>query len=173
MRRGFARVLAVVLVGALAVAAGGPSASAHTQLVATSPSEGAVLTTSPASVSATFNESLLTTGGAMVVLDAERRSVGTGDARVQRATIALDLQPSLPDGTYRAAYRVISADGHPVEGSFTFIVGSPSKPEVQGTAPANAAGEQQSPAWPAIVLLAAALLGAVAVGWWVVRRVRE
>jgi copper transport protein len=35
------------------------------------------------------------------------------------------LRPGLPDGTYVATYRVVSADSHPVSGGVTFSVGSP------------------------------------------------
>ena len=32
----------------------------------------------------------------------------------------------LPDGTYLVSYRVVSADSHPVEGAYTFVIGHPS-----------------------------------------------
>jgi copper transport protein len=37
--------------------------------------------------------------------------------------LGVKLKPGLAHGTYTAAYRVISADGHPVEGGVTFSIG--------------------------------------------------
>jgi len=37
-----------------------------------------------------------------------------------------------PAGEFRAAYRVVSADGHPIEGSITFTVGTPVGPDTTG-----------------------------------------
>src|SRR5262249_40167215 len=36
------------------------------------------------------------------------------------------LPPSLPQGSYRATFRVIAVDSHPASGSFVFSVGKPS-----------------------------------------------
>lgn len=41
------------------------------------------------------------------------------------SAIATRLKSGLPDGSYTATYRVISADSHPVSGGFVFSVGTP------------------------------------------------
>ena len=35
----------------------------------------------------------------------------------------VELAPGLPEGSYTATYRVVSADAHPVSGGFVFSVG--------------------------------------------------
>ena len=100
-------------------------ASAHTQLLSTTPQAGQILRESPARVSATFDQILLPTGDAMVVTDAEHNFVDIGTAQLDGPTISIAVKPKLPDGIYQAAYRVISADGHPVESAFSFTVGVP------------------------------------------------
>ena len=47
--------------------------------------------------------------------------------------MAIDLPPGLRDGTYVVAWRVISADSHPVHGAYIFSVGT-----AKGAAKANA-----------------------------------
>jgi copper transport protein len=42
------------------------------------------------------------------------------------SALAVRLRERLPDGTYTATYRIISADGHPVSGGLVFTFGKPS-----------------------------------------------
>ena len=71
--------------------------------------------------------------------------------------IAVGLRPGLPDGTYTATYRVISADGHPVSGGLVFSVGA------KGTGPAASvdallAGSKDGPVTKAAAAGARAVL---------------
>jgi copper transport protein len=110
-------------------------ASAHAQLESTSPSEGAVLLVPPEQVVLHFGEPVEIDFGSL-------RVIGPSGARVDRGgthhpnndthAVATSL-PSLPDGTYVVAWRVISADSHPVHGAFVFSVGT-----ARGAAKANA-----------------------------------
>jgi copper transport protein len=59
-------------------------------------------------------------------------------------SVATSLPSRLPDGTYVVAWRVISADSHPVHGAFVFSVGSASgagKAHALATSLANARGD--------------------------------
>jgi methionine-rich copper-binding protein CopC len=148
MTRGFLRHLCAVVAVALAMTiATATSASAHTKLISSTPMAGQHLKKSPARVSATFDQVLLPTGDAMVVTDAQHHFVSVGTAQLEGATISVAVKPDLPDGVYQAAYRVISADGHPVESAFTFIVGSASTASAAPTLqPAGAAAAADQPA---------------------------
>ena len=73
-----------------------------------------------------FNEPVESAFGALRVFDAkgERVDVGAterpgGDGEA----VAVRLRPDLPDGSYTATYRVVSADSHPISGGFVFTVG--------------------------------------------------
>ena len=121
-------VLATLAIAGFAAPA---AAFAHAQLLGTSPARGAVLTRAPASVVFRFSEPVEANFGAVRVYDAAGRRVD--DARVFRPQghsdqVAVGLRDGIGDGGYTAAYRVISADGHPVEGGTTFTVGHAAAP---------------------------------------------
>ena len=75
-----------------------------------------------------FNETVEGTFGAVRVYNAKGDRVDKGDAFHPGGSgprIGVHLKPSLPQGTYTATYRVISADGHPVASGFVFSIGKP------------------------------------------------
>lgn len=125
MSRTTRQLLAVlaILVGVLALGTG--IASAHATVETSSPADGQSLPTSPEEISVTFSESVSTVSGGLRVLNADGKQVSTGESRVSDGrTLVTDISETLPDGTYVATYRVLSADGHPVSGSLLFGVGS-------------------------------------------------
>jgi copper resistance protein C len=132
-------------------------ASAHATRVAADPADNAVLTTGPARVSATFNERLQTTFAAMTVVGPDGNIWSTGDTTVQGAVVGIALRPLGPVGSYTVNYRVTSADGHVVSGSWSFRL------TVAGTGtpgPAATGGETGHgiPVWP-FVAVAVAIVG--------------
>ncbi|MFF3513928.1 copper resistance CopC/CopD family protein [Streptomyces sp. NPDC002573] len=127
-RGGFRRLALLLVVVPLVLLAGGGSASAHAALKGTDPADGTVLKTAPKAVTLTFSESVGLLDNSIRVLDPGNRRVHTGspehaDGRSDTARVTL---PHLPDGTYIVAWRVVSADSHPVNGALTFSVGKPS-----------------------------------------------
>lgn len=119
----------VVMLGCLLAALWPASpAYAHAVLVQTDPAADEVLDESPARVTATFNEGVELAFGAMRVYDTDGERVDAGESghlKGDTKTVSVPLEPDLPDGTYTATYRVVSADGHPVEAAFVFHVGQP------------------------------------------------
>ena len=97
-------------------------AAAHTQTQSTSPKANAVLKSSPTKVAITFNETLLSSGAALVVRSAKNVSVTAGAPKVDGKTIAVALLPNLSDGNYQVSYRVVSNDGHVVTSSYKFKI---------------------------------------------------
>ena len=118
-------VRAVLAVAALALAITVvPDAFAHAELVSTSPADRSVLSVSPPRVTLRFNEPVETVLGSIRVFDADARQVGGGRlSSPARAVVGVELPVQLSDGTYTVVWRVVSDDGHPVDGSFTFSVG--------------------------------------------------
>ena len=100
--------------------AGAPVASAHAARIATDPAENAALAAGPQRVSATFNEQMQPEFAAMTVVGPDGNLWSTGDPQVAGAVIVVGVRPLGPSGTYTVNYRVTSADGHPVSGSWTF-----------------------------------------------------
>src|SRR4029453_16301477 len=91
--------------------------------------ENASLERSPVEVRMWFSEPVEVALGSVRVLDARGRRVDDGrvdhpggDQQVLRVRLEDELR-----GGYAVGWRVVSADGHPVSGAFTFGVG-------QGTA---------------------------------------
>lgn len=119
-------VVASILLAPLLFAAA-PNAGAHAVVEETSPADGSVLQTSPAEVSLTFNEPVSLVPGALRVFDADKNRVDTGVASKGDAagTIRIALKPDLADGSYAVAWRIISADSHPVHGGFVFSIDTP------------------------------------------------
>ncbi|MFH9572243.1 copper resistance protein CopC [Streptomyces sp. NPDC017454] len=120
-------LLGAVLV--LFVLGGAGPASAHAALRSTDPEDGSVLQRVPHHVTLTFTESVGLRDDSFRVLDPGGHRVRTGDAgradgRSDTARVALSGE--LGEGTYTVAWRVVSADSHPVSGAFTFSVGKAS-----------------------------------------------
>ncbi|HEX7740543.1 MAG TPA: copper resistance protein CopC [Marmoricola sp.] len=114
----------VVLAG-LAVLLGAAPASAHASLLKTDPSEGQVLAAAPSTVRFTFDEPIRLQSGEVHVFYADGSEV-KADAHTEDDDLDVALPGTLKDGTYVVAWRVISADGHPVAGALTFSIGAPS-----------------------------------------------
>ncbi|MFG3152652.1 copper resistance protein CopC [Streptomyces sp. NPDC048219] len=134
-------LLAAVLV--LLVLGGAGPASAHAALRSTDPGDGTVLQRAPRAVTLTFTESVGLRDDSFRVLDPgghRLRTEDAGHADGRSDTVRVALPDTLGGGTYTVAWRVVSADGHPVSGAFTFSVGKPST-----TTGAVAAGPTEDP----------------------------
>ena len=104
-------------------------ASAHTSLVSSLPESGAVLNEVPSEVQLMFNEDLLlidTKNPNRIEVINGVGQVVSGMTMVEGPEIYTPLDLSFePSGEYTVKYRVVSADGHPIEGDHQFTVASP------------------------------------------------
>ncbi|MET0662441.1 MAG: copper resistance protein CopC [Ilumatobacteraceae bacterium] len=114
----------LVLLGTLVGWSAG-SVSAHAEQLDVDPLNGSILETTPDEVVVTFNEPVSLSGGTAELFDDAGESVPV-EASVTDSFLRIDLPPTLDDGTYLVAWRVISADSHPLAGTSTFSVGTPS-----------------------------------------------
>jgi copper transport protein len=121
--------LAALLALGLALLAAGP-ASAHAALLQTTPTNGVVLPASPREVLLRYSEPVTAPLGAVRVFAPSGKRVDTGvvAAREGGHVVAAPVAPGLGHGTYVVAWRVVSADSHPVAGTFSFSVGHTSDP---------------------------------------------
>lgn len=104
-------------------------AHAHASLLGTDPAEGAVLATSPTQLTLRFDEPISLPDKAIQLFDAAGAAV-PANAAASDTTVTVTVPDELA-GSYLLAWRVISADGHPVAGSLNFAVGAPSPHRVQ------------------------------------------
>lgn len=126
---------ATLAAGVLAALAPAAPAWAHNQLIDADPAPDAVLTTAPFEVELTFAEPLDPTYTVIVVTDADAEAVPTTDPEVDgtRGTVTFTAPPG--SGVYTVTFRVVSDDGHPVQGSYEFTVaGEAGRPPEGGTA---------------------------------------
>lgn len=150
----------------LAATFGAAVASAHTTRVSAEPAENAEVTAGPARVSATFNEPLQTTFASMTVVGPDGNLWSTGEPEVQAAVVSVGVRPLGPAGSYTVNYRVTSADGHVVSGSWSFRLTVPGGGAPGPAASANSGG---IPVWPFVVGAVVLIVG----GWlWAARRRR-
>ena len=137
-----ALALAVLTPGALLA----PTALAHSELVASDPADGATLDAAPTTVSFTFNEPLMPDFVRFVATDP---SGATGDlpvSSVEGPTATIDWPPAAPGGEWRVNYRVVSQDGHPIEGGITFSYAAASPmPSPTSAAPTSASPTSAPP----------------------------
>ncbi|MEU3489697.1 copper resistance CopC/CopD family protein [Streptomyces massasporeus] len=109
--------------------AGAAPASAHSALRGTDPDDGSVLKQAPRHVTLTFTESVGLLDDSFRVFGPDQRRVHTDEAKHadgRSDTARVGLPGKLAQGTYTVAWRVVSADSHPVSGAFSFSVGKPS-----------------------------------------------
>jgi copper transport protein len=150
------RNLTVAIAVALAVSALAPAvASAHALLLATQPQSGVTVKAPPREVIFEFNQAVGGTPGAVRVYDSAARQVDDGDVSHpdgRESWMGVGLPAHLPDGTYTATYRVISADTHIVYGGLVFNIGhaSGSAQSVAGLINRNRSGPVTNVAFGAV-----------------------
>jgi copper transport protein len=90
------------------------------------PAQDAVVTPAPSEVVLAFSEPVETALGAIRVFAPDGTRVDDGAiSRPAANAVATQLGNGLTDGTYTVAWRVVSADSHPVHGAFVFHIGAP------------------------------------------------
>jgi copper transport protein len=129
---------ACVLTAAVCAALALPAAAwAHAALLKTSPVASRVVNAPPKEVRLTYSEPIEPRFAIVSVTDAAGHQVTSGPPQRpegQPQTLVTPLR-TVPEGWYLVFWRVISADGHPVRGAFTFAVGPNAGPPPQFRVP--------------------------------------
>lgn len=127
--RGVQRLVLLGAVLVLFLLGGAGTASAHAALKGSDPVDGSVLDAAPRDITLRFTESVSLLEDSIRVVDPENRAVDTGKpgrAGGRADTASVTLPTGLDDGTYTIAWRVVSADSHPISGALLFSIGEPS-----------------------------------------------
>lgn len=98
------------------------AASAHAQLEGTSPEAGSTVQTPPRTVTMTFDEDVGLQLGGLRVYGPSGDRVDDGNPRAVDHVVSVGVDSGTP-GSYAVSWRVISADGHPIQGAFLYNVG--------------------------------------------------
>lgn len=155
---------ALALVAACAVLFGSASpASAHAELVTTDPGSDSVVAAAPTEITLQFSERVAVQPDGIRVLTGTGERVDMGTASASGSVATSPLKSGLGDGGYVVSWRAISADGHPIRGSFTFSVGQRTTidPDVADDAFAGSADRRDEVAGAVLrILTYLAVLGA-------------
>ena len=108
----------------LALALSPQAASAHAQLTTSIPLANQTVEVLPKLLWIEFDGDLMTFGdknpNEIKVLDSKLKRVDIGGTIIGGARISTKLKSGLIQGRYQVKYRIVSEDGHPVEGNFFF-----------------------------------------------------
>jgi copper resistance protein C len=100
-----------------------PTASAHSVVVATDPNQNSVVAVAPTQVITVWNERV--TNAVETVTGPDNAQWSTGSTQGSGAQYSVGIRPGAPPGLHTVNWKVISDDGDPVSGSWTYSV-SPS-----------------------------------------------
>ena len=118
------------------------AAIAHVALLASQPAANSVLPASPPSLRLEFSEPVEPAVAHLSIVETAGRAIPLTPANDPHdAYVIVATVPTLAPGGYRVQWHVVSEDGHPVGGSFTFTVGSAAIP------PPAVPGDPQQTTW--------------------------
>lgn len=116
------RLLFVAMAATLALALPATTLG-HAELVSSDPPDGGTLTTTPYTLTATFDDELTPDGSSIVVENSSGTQVATGTVSEADALVMTADLPALPDGEYTVRWTAVTADDAAVErGSYSFTV---------------------------------------------------
>ncbi|GGH40522.1 copper resistance CopC family protein [Microbacterium album] len=156
LSRLLAPAAAAAVVASLALAS---PAAAHDTLISSDPAEGSSVTAMPEAVTLSFSAALITMGGDETVVDVlspSGENLSEGSAEVDGAVVTQAVAAPTETGEYTVNWRVVSSDGHPTDGTFSFSLEAVAPPAEEPSAPTTPATEEpaatdqpETPATPA------------------------
>jgi len=105
--------------------------SAHAYIAKSTPMENEILMKVPPIVSIEFNETIQSSSfNSLIVVDASGKRVDLKNTHINKENprvMEARIKQNIPDGIYSIQWKVISADGHPIQGVIPFSIGTTSK----------------------------------------------
>jgi methionine-rich copper-binding protein CopC len=119
-------LLVALLLAAASLVFSASAARAHDELVSSDPASGATLEALPAALTLTFSGELFAGEGAteIAVTDAAGTSLVAGSPTVDDNVVTQPIAGSA-SGAVRVVWKVVSSDGHPISGEYSFAVEAP------------------------------------------------
>lgn len=159
--RSICRLLFTAVPGTLLLAAAllGVSAPAvaHDAAESSSPAQGATVTAVPQTVSVTLNGPPMALGAQFSVKDSAGAEWADGAVEIVDNVASQGLKSGATAGPYTVAWRLVSSDSHPIEGTFRFTVAP-----AAGTSPSDAATGAGTTAAPGVPTMGTAQPGTTA-----------
>jgi len=154
---------------------GSAPSQAHSQLVSSTPANGAVLTIAPTDVTFVFDEPLLPDLDTLSINTEAGVNVVSQRVEPVGNTLSIPWPTTIDPGTYQVAYRIVSGDGHPVTGAISFSFGTPTQSSSSPSPSASATGAigdyvvvENSPPVSTLVTVVALLAAVLSIGFIVV-----
>ena len=148
------RNISAVFIGLLTLLLTIQPAYAHTKLVSASPFAGSTVENWPTEITLEFDEELQNLGpekaNFLVVNNSVGDQVSETDEIIDGNKLTVTLSPNEIKGPVLVFYRVVSTDGHPVEGEYKFTYGV-------GETTAEGVTESEEKKFPITVYLASAV----------------
>lgn len=155
--RTWKRLLTLIITLFLMVPAA--AAQAHDVLESSDPADGSTVHTVPAKVGLTFDHTPIAIGSIVRVKDPSGTDQADGSVEIIDNHVTQAVKANAPQGKYTVVWRVVSSDGHPIEGTFTFTADAAStNTGASASAPAAAANTGSA---PQVGLLVAGAVGIV------------
>ncbi|MDQ0118051.1 methionine-rich copper-binding protein CopC [Pseudarthrobacter defluvii] len=150
-------------------------AQAHDALESSNPANGSTVSAMPAKVELTFDHTPIAINSIVRVEDAAGTDQADGPVQIVDNQVSQPVKPGAPQGKYTVVWRVVSSDGHPIEGTFTFTAGGPNSapPPTQAANPAAASSGVPGPVVVAGTVGAVVVIGLVVAGLLIRRRLRD
>ena len=173
-------------------------AAAHDSLIDSDPAAGSAVETLPTELTLTFSAAPIGGEGSteVVVIDGDGNDVTAGDATLDGAMVIQPLASEAPAGEYHVIWKVVSSDGHPTSGEYSFTVtvgddtAATEEPTAAPTTAAPTAEQTAAPEptstpvsdsgdadggspWVWVLAIVAVLVVAGVVAWIVVSRRRD
>ena len=166
-------VLAIASIFAFPIAA-----FAHGEMVQATPAADSKVLTAPQDVSIEFDGKLQIIGNAVVnlitVTDNQGQVISSPTSVVEGNKISTRLQLTDITGLVSVHYRIVSEDGHPVEGDYSFTVGeNPTLTSAQGEEAAEAEAGISEESGRNLLITAVGALILVGLVLFLVRRIKK
>jgi len=122
------------------------AAQAHDTLESTNPAANSVVGSVPGKIGLTFSNTPIAIGSVIPVVDATGTDQADGQVSIVDNHVTQPVKSEAPAGNYTVTWRVVSSDGHPIEGTFTFTAGSGNTSGDSSASNSPAAAATASPA---------------------------
>ncbi len=97
-------------------------AHAHDTLISSDPADGATLEVQPDAITLTYSADVLEVSPVVRIVDESGETLTEVTPTIDGPTVTAPVEEPLPAGTHTVQWRVVSSDGHPIEGTFTITV---------------------------------------------------
>lgn len=164
------RRLLIALLSFAVLVLASPFSAAHGEIVSTFPEQYSNATPIPTQVWIQFDGNLQTLDGQAIntleVIDSTGIAVSYGDPIIEGGKISTKVSGQSAPGVFTVNYRIVSEDGHPVEGSYTFNA----SPNFADNAPAKIATPEKDTKLSLGAIVMIVFLGIFGVGMVVKRK---